>query len=128
MLRRPFRRDFPASRQNQSDRSAAAVEFRHGRELRFEEEMAVTDFTASFRAMLDEAKAALRAGDASDAERRAKAVSALVRAERDVAEFVAQFAAATTGEDEETRRAELRRRIAQFIVAERPDAPVEVLE
>lgn len=40
----------------------------------------------ALRALLDSAHEALLAGDAPDAERRARAVSAIVRAERDVAE------------------------------------------
>ena len=40
------------------------------------------DVSKGLRALLDEAHGALAGGDAPDAERRAKAVSALVRAER----------------------------------------------
>ncbi len=62
------------------------------------------DFAASFRAMLDEAQGALNGGDASDGERRAKAVSALVRAERDVAEFLNETHAANLEDDDGTMR------------------------
>jgi len=51
------------------------------------------DAGTGLRRLLDDAHAALAAGDASDAERRAKAASALLRAERDLAEYVAAQAA-----------------------------------
>jgi hypothetical protein len=40
--------------------------------------------TPAFRVYLEDAHAFLKGGDAPESERRAKAVSALVRAERDV--------------------------------------------
>lgn len=79
------------------------------------------------RALLDEAHGALAGGDAPDAERRAKAVSALVRAERDVADLIAAETA-NTETDEEARRAELLSRIARLIEADHAGAPDEVLE
>lgn len=74
---------------------------------------------AAFRAFLNEAHAALNGGDAQDAERRARAVSALVRAERDVAEYLSEFRATSENDDEEAMRAELQRRLAAFADADR---------
>lgn len=85
------------------------------------------DCRAALRRLLDEAHEALAGGEAVDAERRAKAVSALVRAERDVAEFYAA-AAADTEDDAEAQRAELLSRITRLIEAEHAGAPDEVLE
>jgi hypothetical protein len=62
-----------------------------------------------------------------DAERRAKAVTALVRASRDVSEFEAFARAQPQEENEEALRAELRRRVAQLADAVATDAPDEVL-
>lgn len=74
---------------------------------------------AAFRASLDKAHAALNGGDAQDAERRARAVSALVRAERDVAEYLSEFRATSENDDEEAIRAEVQRRLAAFADADR---------
>lgn len=82
---------------------------------------------STLRRLLDAAHTALAGGEAGEAERQAKAVRALVRAEREVAEFLA--ASATAGEDdEEAARAEIRRRIARFVEADQSGAPDEVLE
>jgi hypothetical protein len=89
-----------------------------------EEDMALR---AGLRRLLDEAHDALAGGEAADAERRAKAVSALVRAERDVADF-SVAAAADMEDDEEAMRAELLGRITRLIEAEHAGAPDEVLE
>lgn len=70
----------------------------------------------ALRRLMDEALAAFADGDAAEAERRAKAVTALARAEKEVAELEAAQAGAQ-GDDEESRRAELRRRIARFVDA-----------
>lgn len=83
------------------------------------------DPAAALQALLQQAEAALQAGDAQTVERRARAVSALVRAQRDVAEFAR---ALPPEEDEEALRAELRRRLALFVEADLADAPAEVLE
>jgi hypothetical protein len=80
------------------------------------------------RTLLDAAGALLGRGEAGDAERQAKAVTALVRAERDVAEFTAIQDAHRAEHDDEALRAELRRRLALFAEADRADAPLEVLE
>jgi hypothetical protein len=81
----------------------------------------------TFRALLDMAYAEFAAGDAAEAERRARAVSAIVRAERDVAEFIAAATQAPE-EDAETIRAELRSRFRRLVEAEHAGAPDEVLE
>ncbi len=78
--------------------------------------------------MLDEAAASLNEGEAADAERQAKAISALVRAERDVAQFLVEQSALAPEQDDEELRAELRRRLARFVEAERAGAPDAVLE
>jgi len=76
--------------------------------------------------MLNEARAALSGGDAAEAERRAKAVSAIVKAERDVAELLVEQNAAQH-DDEEASRAELMRRLTLFARAAAQDAPDDVL-
>lgn len=83
---------------------------------------------AAFRAFLDQAHSVLNAADgAQDAERRAKAVSALVRAERDVAEYLSEQRAASENDNEEAIRAELQRRLAAFADADRAGHPPEML-
>lgn len=82
----------------------------------------------ALRALLDSAHEALMAGDAQDAERRARAVSAIVRAERDVAEHLAAARAETPEEDAEAIRAELRSRFRRLREADDAGAPIEVLE
>lgn len=77
---------------------------------------------------LAEAEAALRGGDAVEAERRAKAVSALVKAAREVAELEAQARAQAPEEDADALRAELRRRICRLAEAQRAGVPDAVLE
>lgn len=79
------------------------------------------------RRLLDEAHAALAGGQPGEAELRAKAVSALLRAERDLAEYTASHAMSAE-DDDEAVRAEIRGRIARFVDAERAGAPAEVLE
>lgn len=81
----------------------------------------------ALRAMLDQAHAALKDGEAANAEKRAKAVTAIVRAERDVAEFLAETAATTLEEDEEHLRAELRSRLRRLVDGIRDGAPDDVL-
>jgi hypothetical protein len=89
--------------------------------------IAVLETASALRAILNDAYLALHDGEAIQAERRAKAVSALVRAERDVAEFLNQARAAAMENDDEACRAELRRRFALVAEAERAGAPDEVL-
>lgn len=65
--------------------------------------------------------------DAGEAERTAKAVTALIRAERDLAEFIA--AAPQSPEcDADAIRAELRSRFRRLVEAERAGAPAAELE
>ncbi len=85
----------------------------------------MTDAATKLRQWLDRAQEAIIDGDALEVERNAKAISALVRAERDVAEFAR---ALPPEEDEEARRAELRRRLASFVEADLAGAPAAVLE
>lgn len=73
------------------------------------------------------ARASLGAGGAVDAERRARAIIALVRAERDVAALTGDGGGAQE-DHEEQLRAELRRRIARFVDAASAGAPDAVLE
>jgi hypothetical protein len=80
---------------------------------------------AAYRAYLDKVHAALNGGDASDGERLAKAVSALVRAERDVAEYLRDVSAAADYDDPDAIRAELLRRITRFSEPQRTDGVPE---
>lgn len=82
---------------------------------------------AALRRLLDEAMGTFAGGDAGEAERYAKAVSALVRAERDLAEY-AVVEAALMEDNEESRRAELRRRLALFVEADLVGATPDTLE
>ena len=82
----------------------------------------------ALRTLLDDAHEALKGGDAVDAERRAKAVSAILRAERDVAEFLVEQSAADPEEDEEALRAELRGRLRRLADGIRAGATDEDLE
>jgi hypothetical protein len=79
-------------------------------------------------AALDETRAALAEGQAQDAERRAKAVSAFARAIRDAAELEEYARALPPEEDVEAIRAELRRRVARFVAAEQSGADLGTLE
>ncbi|MEZ5960192.1 MAG: hypothetical protein R3C30_07145 [Hyphomonadaceae bacterium] len=81
----------------------------------------------TFRAFLDQAHASLNESEAQESERCAKAVSALVRAERDVAEYLNELRAAADNDDYDTMRAELQRRLSIFADAARSGHSVEVL-
>lgn len=70
---------------------------------------------AAYRGYLEKVHAALDKGDATEGERLAKAVTALVRAERDVAEYLRE--AANEDDDPDAIRAELQRRFVRFIDA-----------
>lgn len=83
------------------------------------------DAAETLRGLLAEAHERLRLGEAAEAERCAKAVSALVRAERDVAEYAA---AQSPEQDEESERAEFFSRLDRLIAADRAGAPLEELE
>lgn len=80
------------------------------------------------RAWLAWSHDAMREGDAAEGERRAKAVSALVRAEREVAEFASVLAAQSQENNEEALRAELRSRLRRFVDAAHAGAPDDVLK
>lgn len=83
---------------------------------------------ATLRSIIDAALAQLVAGEAAEAERSAKAVSALVRAERELAEFEAAGAANSNDGDNEASSAELRRRLALYVESVRAGAVPTVLE
>jgi hypothetical protein len=85
------------------------------------------DRHTGLREQLAAARAQLVAGGAADAERQARAISALVRAERDVAELIVAGTGAQEDNEEELR-AELRRRVARFVEAASAGAPDAVLE
>ena len=80
------------------------------------------DAAGTLRALLDEAHQSLRAGDAAEAERRAKAVSAIV------ADYAAAAAAQGPEEDVEAERAEFFGRLHRLFAAESAGASVEELE
>jgi hypothetical protein len=82
----------------------------------------------AFKQMLIDAEVVLRAGDTQEGERRAKAVSALVKAVRDVAELEAFARAQPPEDDEQALRAEFLGRIRRLAEAQRLGAPDEVLE
>ena len=84
------------------------------------------DAVAALQKSLVDAGQALTGGHAADAERRAKAITALVRAERDVAEFATT--ASLSDDDNEQLCADLRRRLVEFAQADLAGAPPEVLE
>lgn len=79
------------------------------------------------RARLEEAHAALLSGQAADAERRAKAVAAIVHAAREVEGWQMFQKANEPDHDEDAQRAELLGRITRLIAAE-DDLPDEVFE
>ena len=81
----------------------------------------------AFRAFLNQVHNALNAGEAQDAERLGKAISALVRAERDVAEYLMELRTASENDDHTAIRAELHRRLARFADADRAGSPRDVL-
>jgi phage terminase large subunit-like protein len=82
-------------------------------------------WTVSLSEALAAARMELAAGDVAEAERRAKAVSALSKAVRDTAELESVARAQPPEEDVEALRADLRRRLARFVEADLADAPEE---
>ncbi|MEQ1817349.1 MAG: hypothetical protein ABL871_01970 [Terricaulis sp.] len=82
---------------------------------------------AAFRSYLDAAHAALNGGEAVDCERLAKAISVLVRAERDVAGYLSELRTASENDDEDAVLAELRRRLDLFSAAVEAGHPDKVL-
>ena len=93
------------------------LEFRHVRDEGFHERGPVVSTAAAFRNYLDAAHAALNGGEAADCERLAKAISVLVRAERDVAEYMSELRTASENDDEDAVLAELQRRLDLFAAA-----------
>lgn len=79
------------------------------------------------RALLRSAHEAIQDGEAVEAERRAKAISAVVRAERDVAEFLAAEDERNPVRDSQSLRAEFRSRVARIVAAELAGASDEEL-
>ena len=87
-----------------------------------------SQWSEALEAALHEARSALASGEAQDAERRAKAVSAFAKAIRDTAELAEYARTLPPEEDVEAIREELRRRIARFIDADKAGADLETLE
>ena len=85
------------------------------------------DKPSQLRALLEDAVAMLSNGEAAEAERHAKAISAIVRAERDVAEQTSAQTASSE-QDEEQLRDELRRRIARFAADHGAGFPAPIAE
>lgn len=83
---------------------------------------------AALKDALAGAETALRAGGAAEAERAAKAVSALVKAAKDVADLEALARAEPPEEDEDSIRADIRARIRRLAEAQSAGVPDEVLE
>lgn len=86
------------------------------------------EWSAALDAALQDVRAALAAGEAQEAERRAKAVSAFARAIRDASEVAEYGRALPPEEDAESAKAELRRRLARYVEADREGASVAELE
>lgn len=87
----------------------------------------LSDAVAALKQNLAEAEALLRNGETQEAERCAKAVSALVKAARDVADLEALARAQPPEEDEDALRAEIMGRIRRLVEARDAGAPDEVL-
>ncbi|MCR6646541.1 MAG: hypothetical protein NVV62_19505 [Terricaulis sp.] len=83
---------------------------------------------AALKENLANAEAELRNGETQEAERRAKAISALVKAARDVADLEALARAQPPEENEHELRAELRSRLRRLVEAQRLGAPDATLE
>ncbi len=87
-----------------------------------------SQWSEALEGALHEARAALASGEAQDAERRAKAVSAFAKAIRDTAELAEYARMLPPEEDVEAVRAELRRRVDRFVAAEQAGADLGELE
>lgn len=87
----------------------------------------MTEFAAALRTAIQGAHRALGAGDALNGERQAKAVSAIVKAERDIAGFLVEQHTAAWEDADEACRSELHRRLSRFVEAATSGAPDEVL-
>jgi hypothetical protein len=86
-----------------------------------------TQWSAALEAALRETQASLASGEAQEAERRAKAVSAFAKAIRDAAELADYARTMPPEEDIESIRTELRRRIARYADAATAGAGVDEL-
>ncbi|MBL8548392.1 MAG: hypothetical protein JNJ73_00300 [Hyphomonadaceae bacterium] len=86
-----------------------------------EEPPALEIWSARLSRALQDAQGALAAGDAVQAERAGKAVSALCKALKDVEELNALALGQRPEENDEELRANLERRIARFIGADRAE-------
>jgi len=82
---------------------------------------------AALKENLANAEAELRNGETQEAERRAKAISALVKAARDVADLEALARAQPPEENEHELRAEILGRIRRLVAARDSGAPDSVL-
>lgn len=111
---------------NLSDRRGGALGFGHRREIRLRAGRGTMSSAQALRALLDEAYAAMRDGEAAEAERRARAVSALIRAEKELAELSA--AQEQEPEDNAGARAQLLSWITGLVAAHRAGASDEELE
>ncbi|HRK64388.1 MAG TPA: hypothetical protein PLN53_08325 [Terricaulis sp.] len=85
------------------------------------------DAVAALKQNLTEAEALLRNGETQEAERCAKAVSALVKAARDVADLEVLARAQPPEKDEEALRAEIMGRLRRLAAARDSGAPDDVL-
>ena len=86
------------------------------------------DWQAALEDALTDVRQMLAAGEPQEAERRAKAVSAFAKAIRDTVELAAYGRDQAPEDDAEALRAELRRRVARVIEADRAGADLETLE
>lgn len=88
----------------------------------------LADWAVALNASLAAGAELLAAGEAGEAERMAKAVSALAKAVRDVAALEAGAHEHDQEDDVEAIRAELRRRVARYADAAAAGASLEELE
>jgi len=86
------------------------------------------DAAETLRRLLAEAHERLRLGEPMEAERSAKAVRALIGAERDVAEYAAELATNRPDDDEEFLQTEFMGRLRRLAAAVDEGLPVEVLD
>jgi hypothetical protein len=86
----------------------------------------MNDKATALRELLNRAEDPLN--EFAEMERGGKAVSALVKAEQDLAAFEALVAAKAASTDEERIRAELRRRLSAYVEADLSGASAETLD
>lgn len=87
----------------------------------------LSEAVAALKQNLAEAEALLRNGETQEAERCAKAISALVKAARDVADLEALARAQPPEEDEDALREEIMGRLRRLAAAMDSGAPDDVL-